>query len=185
MPISRFVVGLIALAASIVSMWVSPGPVGVLGAGLALLMLAIVVIDARRFIIPDPLTAAGFLLGLVNAGLSDPEAWAMAVAMAALRGLVLALLFVLLREGYRRWRGREGIGLGDVKLAGVAGAWLDWSIMPIAVDIAALSALAAYLVRQYAMNRPLRRGSLIPFGVFLAPAIWIGWLLALTLFASG
>jgi leader peptidase (prepilin peptidase)/N-methyltransferase len=57
--------------------------------------------------------------------------------------------------------------------------------MPIAVDIAALSALATYLVRQYMLKRPLRRSSLMPFGVFLAPAIWIGWLLALTLLAPG
>ena len=50
-----------------------------------------------------------------------------AVGIALLRGAVLALLFLGLRALYRRLRGRDGIGLGDVKLAGVAGAWLDWT----------------------------------------------------------
>ncbi len=53
---------------------------------------------------------------------------------------------------YRRLRGREGIGLGDVKLAGVAGAWLDWQSIPIAVEIAALAALAVCLVRWLATS---------------------------------
>ena len=34
--------------------------------------------------------------------------------------------FFALRYGYARLRGRQGLGLGDVKLAFVAGAWLDW-----------------------------------------------------------
>ena len=49
-----------------------------------------------------------------------------AVGFALLRGAVLALLFLGAARRYRRLRGRDGIGLGDVKLAGVAGAWLGW-----------------------------------------------------------
>ena len=48
---------------------------------------------------------------------------------------------------YRRIRGRDGIGLGDVKLAGVAGVWLDWWVLPVAIEIAALAALAVYAMR--------------------------------------
>ena len=47
------------------------------------------------------------------------------------------LAFFAFRAGYRRFRGIEGIGLGDVKLAAVAGVWLDWVDLPVAVDIAA------------------------------------------------
>jgi leader peptidase (prepilin peptidase)/N-methyltransferase len=89
----------------------------------------------------------------------------------------LALSFQVLRAGYRRLRGREGLGLGDVKLAGVAGAWLDWTMMPVAVEIAALSALVAYLLRVWIRRRPLRAAGRLPFGLFLAPAIWLSWLL--------
>ncbi|MGZ6244141.1 MAG: prepilin peptidase, partial [Candidatus Binataceae bacterium] len=72
---------------------------------------------------------------------------------------------------------------GDVKLAGVAGAWLGWLTIPIAVEIAALAALAAYGIRHYAAGRPFEAALKFPFGLFFAPAIWLGWLLDATLLA--
>ena len=148
-PLAVCVVTLVAVAACVVSVIVAPGLPGILGAGLALIAIAIAVIDARWFIIPNELSAAGFALGLANAATSAPHAIWEAARIAALRGAVLALLFLGLRALYRRLRGRDGIGLGDVKLAGVAGAWLGWTAMPIAIEIAALSAIAAFGVRHY------------------------------------
>ena len=63
------------------------------------------------------------------------------------RGAVLAFAFLSLQVLYRRIRRRDGIGLGDVKLAGVAGVWLDWWVLPVAIEIAALAALAVYAMR--------------------------------------
>ena len=71
---------------------------------------------------------------------------AIAIANCGLRSLTVAGLFLGFRIGYRRLRGREGIGLGDVKLAAVAGLWLGWLAVAIATEIAALSALASVLV---------------------------------------
>ena len=71
----------------------------------------------------------------------------------------------------------KDIGLGDIKLAAVAGVWLDWHMMPIAIDIAAAAALAVYVTRQLALGRIIRPTGRLPFGLFLAAAIWIGWLL--------
>ena len=80
---------------------------------------------------------AALALGLVHAAIAQPDGIGEALAIAALRGAVTAAAFFGLWALYRRLRGREGIGLGDVKLAGVAGAWLDWPSIPIAVEIAA------------------------------------------------
>jgi leader peptidase (prepilin peptidase)/N-methyltransferase len=159
------------------SVLVAPDMRGAIGAGLALVILAIAVIDARHFIIPDELNAAGFALALLHAGVQNPDAVLDAIAAAALRGAVLALLFLGVRVGYRRLREREGIGLGDVKLAGVAGAWLDWLTLPIAVETAAIGALAVYALRQHVLGRSFRATNRLPFGLFLAPAIWLGWLM--------
>ncbi len=177
---------LVASAVAIISSVAAvPGAAGVLGAGLALTMLAIAATDARRFIIPDPLNAAGLALGFSHAAwASEGETLAAAVGGAALRAALVALSFFVLRALYARYRGREGIGLGDVKLAAVAGAWLDWPVIPIAIEIAALSALAAYAVRRYICRRPLRATSALPFGLFFAPAIWFGWLLEATVLQS-
>ena len=168
------IAGAAGIAASVLLL---PDARGVAGGGLALLMIAIAVVDARRFIIPDELTIAALALGFVHAALLDTDAIMQSLATAALRGAVLAAAFWGLRIAYGRLRGREGIGLGDVKLAGVAGVWLDWATMPVAVEIAALAALAVYAVRRFRGGRSVRRTIRLPFGLFFAPAIWIGWLL--------
>jgi leader peptidase (prepilin peptidase)/N-methyltransferase len=146
------------------------------GAFLGLLMMAIAVTDHNRYIIPNELTAAAFALALLRAGLVGPDADRFAVALAVLRAAAVAIPFLALMAGYRRWRGRDGLGLGDVKLAAVAGAWLDWISIFAVIELATLAALAACAVSGYFGRRPMKATAFLPFGLFLAPAIWIGWL---------
>ena len=175
---AAFINALIAAAmgaAVYVSLVIAPGTIGLLGAGLALIMLAIAVIDGRSFIIPDWLNAAGIVLAMVYAAVREPEAMGQAVAVALLRGLAIALVIFLVRDGYAKLRGRQGIGLGDIKLAFVAGAWLDWVTIPFAIELAALAALATYLLRQISTEAADLSTTRMPFGLFFAPAIWICW----------
>jgi leader peptidase (prepilin peptidase) / N-methyltransferase len=164
---------IVAVAASLL---VADGPEGFLGALLAALMLAIAIMDGTRYIIPDELTATAMGLALLRAGTIGTEADWRAVAGAALRAAAVALPFFALMIGYRRWRGRDGIGLGDVKLAAVAGAWLNLVTVFAAIELATLSALGTYVVIGAINKRPLKVNAFLPFGAFLAPAIWIGWL---------
>jgi len=159
--------------AAAASLLLVPDRDGVFGAGLAVLMVLIATVDLARFTIPDALSVPAFALGLVHAAMHGGDT----IAAAALRGVVLALVFWSLRIGYRRLRGCDGLGLGDIKLAAVAGAWLSWPAMPLAVDIAAFSALIAYGVRQYVLRRPWQPAARLPFGAFLGPAIWAGWII--------
>jgi leader peptidase (prepilin peptidase) / N-methyltransferase len=170
-------IGLIGLPAIWASVAVAHGWVGVAGAALAILVIAITFTDRRAFVIPDPLNASAFLLGLATAALAAPEDPVGAVLRALARASVMFLAFFAFRAGYRRLRGFDGIGLGDVKLAAVAGAWLDWVDLPVAIDIAALAALATAALRRL-RGESLGMRSKLPFGAFLAPAIWICWLLA-------
>jgi leader peptidase (prepilin peptidase)/N-methyltransferase len=172
--VTTAIAAVVGVTASLVA---APNTQGMAGAGLALIMIAIAVVDARRFIIPDDLNIAALALAFINATLVANGSVIEAVASAVLRGGALALAFLGLRVIYRQLRKRDGLGLGDVKLAGVAGAWLGWQTMSIAVEIAAVSALIVYLGRQRALGRPLRSISYLPFGLFLAPAIWLGWLI--------
>jgi leader peptidase (prepilin peptidase)/N-methyltransferase len=168
---------LTACGVVIASLVAVPGASGFFGAALGLLMLAIAVADARAYIIPDRLTLAALLLALVQTAVNGFENMPENMALAALRGLVLALGFLALRDIYYRLRQRQGIGLGDVKLAAVAGAWLDWPLIPVAIEIAAVLALIVYIASQLILRRPLRATAKLPFGVFFAPAIWFCWLL--------
>jgi leader peptidase (prepilin peptidase)/N-methyltransferase len=169
--------GAALLAAVGVSLVASPGPDGLFGAFLGLLMFAIAITDHSRYIIPNELTAAAFVLGLLRAGSVGPDADWIGVLWAALRAAAVAVPFLALMFGYRRWRGRDGLGLGDIKLAAVAGAWLGFATIFAAIELAALSALGAYFVNATVRKRPLKATEFLPFGLFLAPAIWIGWLI--------
>ncbi len=175
-PLKWAAIALAAFAMAALSLIAAPRGSGLFGCALALLMIAIAVVDARRFIIPDRLSLAAFLLALAYAASRSEEPAYAGVAIAASRGAVLSLAFLGLRELYRLLRGRQGIGLGDVKLAAVAGAWLEWPIVPAAIEIAALAGLAAYAVKRLLAGRPLRAKARLPFGLFFAPAIWLCWL---------
>jgi leader peptidase (prepilin peptidase)/N-methyltransferase len=171
--------GAAALLAFTVSLVTVPGGRGLLGAGLALVVIAIARIDARELIIPNALVLTAFALGLCNAGLTSPAGVLEGLLFAIVRGAAFAFLFFVLQVGYRRLRRREGLGSGDVKLAMAGGVWLDWVTIPVVIEIAAAAALTIYLLSYLAGRRdePLRLTSRLPFGLFLAPAIWLGWLL--------
>jgi len=164
------------LAAILASLLAAPGPDGLYGALLAALMLAIAVSDAERYIIPNELTAAAVALALVRAATIGPDAGWLGLAWAVIRAAAVALPLLALMAVYRRWRGRDGLGLGDVKLAAVAGAWLGWAMIFAALEAAALAALGAYLAVAMLRRRALKRTAFLPFGAFLAPCIWLGWL---------
>jgi leader peptidase (prepilin peptidase)/N-methyltransferase len=161
----------------LVSLAVAPGVEGALGGALGLLMLGIASVDARRFVVPNVLSAGAFVLGVVHAAVASPNSGFDGAFMALSRATLAAGLFFLVRIAYRNLRGRDGLGLGDVKLAGAAGAWLTLPVLPISIEIAAVTALAAYVFRQRKRARVLRAVGRIPFGAFFAPAIWLGWML--------
>lgn len=170
--------GVLGMAAAGASLIVAPGFAGYAGAALALTMLAIAVIDWRLLIIPDELNALAFVLGIADISVEGWSEMPAPALSAAARCAAMAAIFLAFRLAYRRLRRREGMGLGDVKLAGVAGIWLDWTSLPIAVEIAALSALAFVLSQRMFARQSADHETKWPFGAFLAPSIWICWILA-------
>ncbi|PJG53299.1 prepilin peptidase [Bradyrhizobium forestalis] len=164
------------LVGVIASLVAAPGAEGLYGAFLAALMLAIAANDARHYRIPNALTGAAFALALLRAGAFVPDIGAEALLWPLARAAAVALPLMLLMVLYRRWRGRDGLGLGDVKLAAVCGAWLDLATVVAAIELAALLAIGAYVANAALRGKQLRATAFLPFGLFLAPAIWIGWL---------
>ena len=156
---------------------VAPGLEGALGGALGLIMLGVAAADARRFIVPNALSGGALALGVIYAAATNSDSVVEAVLAAFSSAAFAAGLFLLVRVAYRALRGRDGLGLGDVKLAAAAGAWLSLPILPVVVEIAALAALAAHFLRQTKRARILRAADRVPFGAFFAPAIWLGWVL--------
>lgn len=131
-------------------------------------LLVVAIVDARSGRIPDGANAAILGLGLARALMAGPEAAAGRLLDAA---IVVALL-LLLRWAYRHRRGRQGLGLGDVKFLGAATVWTGLAGLPFLVLGASLAALLGVGLAG------LRRGGLgwttrLRFGPYLAVALFV------------
>lgn len=140
----------------------------VLGLGLVLLTA----IDMETFRLPNiltyPLAAAG-LAAAVLLQVEPPVAYRAVAALGAY-GVIWGAGAI-----YQKLRGEAGIGLGDAKLFAVAGAWTGPDGLPSVLLYACAGGLAyaGYLALR---GRALARDEAIPFGPYLAAALWIVWL---------
>jgi leader peptidase (prepilin peptidase)/N-methyltransferase len=149
------------------------GPPGYAWAGLALAMALAwaSAVDLDRFILPDVITLGLTLAGLALAAGAGSQAL-LAHAIGAAAGY-LALLAVA--HGYRRWRGREGLGLGDAKLMAAAGAWLGWAALPSVLLAGSLGG-AAFVLAAWRFGGGWSADRPLAFGPFLAAGFWLVWL---------
>jgi leader peptidase (prepilin peptidase)/N-methyltransferase len=145
------------------------------GIMLAALVWPIALVDSRRYIIPDSLVAAVAGTGFVFAVVSDGSA---GLTDAALRALFYGGTFLLLRVAYLRLRQREGLGLGDVKLAAAVGPWLSFEAFAFMVLLASLASLVAIPLQAWRRGRPLATTTRVPLGSFLTAATWVLWWVA-------
>jgi leader peptidase (prepilin peptidase)/N-methyltransferase len=134
-------------------------------------LLILAALDAEHHWLPDdltlPLLAAGLAAAL--AGFGAPPEDRLIGAAAGYASLALIAF------GYRRLRGREGLGGGDPKLFAALGAWLGWQQLPLILLASGLLGLAALLLVR------LRGGSVsatdrLPLGSLMAIAAWPIWL---------
>ena len=99
-------------------------------------MIVLFVVDLRHHVLPNAITLPGIVVGLTcSVGLEPGWSDALVGAMAG-GGLLLGIARV-----YARVRGREGLGMGDVKMLAMIGAFLG---LPLAfVTLAWASLLGA------------------------------------------
>ncbi len=166
----------IELAALAVAVWaasVDAGAPGLLWADCLLgwTLLALGWIDWEWMRLPDTLTLPLLVAGLGAATLFDRDELASHAVGAALGYFALRAVAL----GYRALRGREGIGAGDAKLLGAAGAWVGWQALP---QVLLFGAVAGLLIAawQRLRGRTLDRSTPLPFGTPLALALWVVWL---------
>jgi leader peptidase (prepilin peptidase)/N-methyltransferase len=129
----------------------------------AFALLVLFVIDLQQRILPNAITLPGILAGFAFS-LFGPPGW-----LDSLIGVLLggAGLF-LLAEAYYRIRGEQGMGMGDVKMLAMIGAFLGWKLMLLTL---VLSSIVGALVGVAMIVS--RKGDLkyaLPFGTFLALA---------------
>jgi leader peptidase (prepilin peptidase)/N-methyltransferase len=149
------------------------------------LMIVLVFTDLRERILPDVVNYTGFALGLALSLASKPlDGTALWIAnrafefpppapvvslIDALLGAALgSSLLWLVSEAYFRLRGREGMGLGDVKMMLLVGAFLG--VKRTLLTIFAGSLLGSVLGIAFMVARRKESNYELPFGTFLGMA---------------
>jgi len=125
-------------------------------------LIAVGVIDLRHYIIPNRIVYPGLAVGAVLSlmgGLAQlrDSALGMGVGVGAL--LLVSLLG-------RAMFGKESMGLGDVKLAGLVGLFLGWKRVLLALYAASIVGAIFGIGLMIFAGR--KRDSMIPFGPFIA-----------------
>ena len=149
------------------------------GVVLVSLLMPLVLIDIDHLWLPEPICRAGVVTGLLASTLvaifGEPQAGGGVVfdhLLASAAGLLILEGLSALAE---RLVGQPALGLGDAKLAALAGAWLGLQglgmTMGIAVISGALFGIVARITGQLKPREPF------PFGPFIAAGIWLVWMM--------
>ena len=150
-------------------------------------LVALVFIDAEHMILPNVITYPGIVFALLariaipylmgrphfddipslsGGALADMPVWVVSLAGALIGALIGGGSLWLMGWTWEKLRGIEAMGLGDVKMMFMVGAYLGWrlTILTIFVGVLTGSVIGIILMaRQGQRNMQL----LLPFGVFL------------------
>ncbi len=158
------------LAIGVAAGLVAPGWEGVAGAVFGWLLLTLAALDLAAFWLPNVLTAALALAGLID-GIFFAPGWVDRILGGAIGfGLLYLVAFT-----YRHVRGRDGLGGGDPKLFGGIGLWLGASMLAPVLLGASVTGLAVALAMKLS-GREIGMTSRLPLGTLLAIAAFPAWL---------
>jgi leader peptidase (prepilin peptidase) / N-methyltransferase len=157
-PVVEVVTAVIFVCGYLIYGWT---PILAVRLAFACAMIVLFVIDLQHQILPNVITVPGIVIGFILSFFLPPG-WLSSLLGIALGGGVLLLIM----EAYARARGFEGLGMGDVKMLAMIGAFLGWPLMLLTL---VLGSLAGSVIGVGLMAT--RRGGMktaLPFGTFLA-----------------
>jgi leader peptidase (prepilin peptidase)/N-methyltransferase len=158
-----WVVELLGALCGLIACWrFGPGVIGLAGMIFLIDLLAVALIDWEHMVIPHTLTVGGIVVGLGAAPFGGVGLATSALGCVSGAGVILILAY-----GYRLFRGRIGMGGGDVMLMGMVGAFLGVrGVLLVIFGGAFLGCLFIVLRYRAAVAGCMR----LPFGTFLAAA---------------
>lgn len=132
------------------------------GAIFCILMLVLAMIDADHFLLPDKITLSGIVLGLAL------QPWLPSTTfLEAVAGTLIGAGGLILTINFWYWlREEEGMGMGDVNMLAMVGAFLGWEGVAITLFSSALAGAVTGLA--LVLTGKLNLRSKLPFGTFLA-----------------
>ncbi len=124
-------------------------------------LIVLFAIDLEHHLLPNVITLPGIAVGLAFSVVTGPG-WVASVLGALLGGGSLWLI----AEVYYRVRHEEGLGMGDVKMLAMIGAFIGWKLTLVTLMMASIAGSVVGILLIAA-----RRGDMkyaLPFGTFLA-----------------
>jgi leader peptidase (prepilin peptidase)/N-methyltransferase len=141
------------------------------------LLLVLAAIDFDHYLLPDRLTLPGILVGLAA------QPWLPRTSfLDAVLGIAIGAGLLILLINFWYWlRSEEGMGMGDVNMLAMVGAFLGWQGVLVTFALATVSGALCGLALLLGGRLELR--GRLPFGLFLAlgalVALFAGdWLVA-------
>jgi leader peptidase (prepilin peptidase) / N-methyltransferase len=138
-----------------------PGPILVSRLLLGCALIVLFAIDLEHHLLPNAITLPGIVVGFVLSFAASPGWVDSLIGIAVGGGILYAMA-----AAYFWWRKEEGLGMGDVKMLAMIGAFLGWKLTLMTLLLASLSGSVIGLTLIVT-----RRGNLkyaLPFGTFLA-----------------
>ena len=124
-------------------------------------LIVLFAIDLEHHLLPNSITLPGIVVGFVFSFFTEPG-WLSSLIGILVGGGALWLI----AEAYYRIRHEEGLGMGDVKMLAMVGAFLGWPLTLLTLMMASLSGtvigVGLIVTRRGGMKYAL------PFGTFLA-----------------
>jgi leader peptidase (prepilin peptidase) / N-methyltransferase len=150
-------------AAMFAAGWWYYGPGVLLASRLAFgcALIALFAIDLEHHLLPNAITLPGLIAGFVFSLFTEPGWLASLIGIVAGGGALFAVA-----EVYYRVRREEGLGMGDVKMLAMIGAFLGWKLALVTLMMASMAGSVVGLLLIVS-----RRGTMkyaLPFGSFLA-----------------
>ncbi|MBI3492710.1 MAG: prepilin peptidase [Acidobacteria bacterium] len=124
-------------------------------------LIVLFAIDLKHHLLPNAITLPGIVVGFAFSFFVEPGWVASLIGILAGGGALYGVA-----EIYYRVRREEGLGMGDVKMLAMIGAFVGWKLTLVALMMASLSGSVIGLVIIAS-----RRGGMkyaLPFGTFLA-----------------
>jgi leader peptidase (prepilin peptidase) / N-methyltransferase len=152
----------LATAITFVAAWKAFGPTSLLAARLVFLsaLIVLAVTDLRERLLPNAITLPGVAVGIAFSAVAPPGLFS-----ALLGVLIGGVVPFLVGEAYYRLRGIEGLGMGDVKMLAMIGAFLG---APLALLTLFVASFLGVIVGLPLIVLTRDRHYPVPLGTFLA-----------------
>lgn len=131
---------------------------------LAWFLIALIMIDADTYLLPDSMTLPLVWLGLLFNSFNTFTSVESAVYGAIAGYLSLWSVY----WAFKLFTGKEGMGYGDFKLLAALGAWFGWSMIPMIILLSSFAGAAIGIVMVIGQNRGWNKP--MPFGPYLGVA---------------